>query len=242
MILAMNRGLVLTTLVLLVLVISVGLLHFGYAEAPTDLFDWSSKIALLISVLIVLLSIRPILRVLHLVTFARHWWFPWLDGEWRAEIRSNWPRVERLYKAAKRETPKFDALASPLADGDELVTMASVTIETSLFDISIAIRPDGTSKVSRTSFVRARWAKPDLPQLSYVYKQEDTAAHAPTDARQHHGAGIVEFDSKSGKLSGHYWTDRKAEAALNTAGTIVMRRVTKRSLLARLLPARARKS
>ena len=130
-----------------------------------------------------------------------------------------------MYKAAKRETPKFDALAAPLTEADELVTMASVTIESSLFDISIEITPDGTKKVSRTRFVRARWAKPDRPELSYVYEQLDNATLAPTDARQHHGAGVVEFIAKTGELSGHYWTNRKAEAALNTAGTIVIRRV-----------------
>jgi len=225
MIFAMNRSLVLSTLVLAVVVICVGLLGSGYATTPRDLLEWSSKIAMFISGAIILLSIRPVLRGLHLVTFARHWWFPWLDGEWRAEIRSNWPKVERMYKAAKREDPKFDALAAPLTKADELVTMASVTIESSLFDISIEITPDGTNKVSRTRFVRARWAKPDRPELSYVYEQLDNAALAPTDTRQHHGAGVVEFIEKTGELSGHYWTNRKAEAALNTAGTIVMRRI-----------------
>lgn len=238
MIFSMNRNLVLSALVLLVVVICIGLLQSGYAATPSDLLEWPSKIALFISGAIVLLSFRPLLRALHLVTFAQHWWFPWLDGEWRAEIRSNWPKVERMYKAAKGEVPKFDALAAPLAEADELVTLATVTIESSLFDVSIEITPDGTNKVSRTRFVRARWAKPDRPELSYVYQQVDPAARAPTDTRQHYGAGIVEFISRTGELSGHYWTDRKADAALNTAGTIVMRRVVRPGIFVRLLRAR----
>lgn len=235
MIFALSRNLVLSMLVLLVVLICVGLLRFGYAETPRDLLEWSSKIALVVSGAIVLLSIRPVLRVLHLVTFAKYWWFPWLDGEWRAEIRSNWPKVERMYLAAKREVSKFDAVAAPLTGDDELVTIASVTIESSLFDISIEITPDGTNKVSRTRFVRSRWARPDRPELSYVYEQLDNATLPPTDARQHYGAGIVEYFAKTDELSGHYWTNRKAEAALNTAGTIVMRRVVPPTLLARLL-------
>lgn len=130
-----------------------------------------------------------------------------------------------MYLAAKRDVPQFDAIAAPLTDADELVTMASVTIQTSLFEISIEITPDGTNKVSRTRFVRPRWAKPDRPELSYVYAQLDNAALAPTGTRQHYGAGIVEYIERTGELAGHYWTNRKAQAALNTAGTIVMRRV-----------------
>ena len=234
MIFALNRSLILSALVLLVVAICVGLLSFGYAETPHDLLGWSSKIAFLISGIFVLLGIRPILRALHFITFAKYWWFPWLDGEWRAEIRSNWPKVQRMYLAAKGEGLKFDALAAPLTDADELVTMASVTIQSSLFEISIEIAPDGTNKVSRTRFVQPRWARPDRTELSYVYAQLDNAVLAPTDTRQHYGAGIVEYIERTGELSGHYWTNRKAQAALNTAGTITMRRVAKPSLLARL--------
>lgn len=235
MIFAMNRSLVISMLVLLVVLICVVLLTSGYAATPRDLLEWSSKIALSISGVLVLLSLRPVLRVLHLVFLAKHWWFPWLDGEWQAEIRSNWPKVERMYLAAKREGPKFDTLASPLTEADELVTLASVTIQSSLFDISIEITPDGTKKISRTRFVRPRWAKPDRPELSYLYAQLDNAALAPTDTRHHYGAGVVEYIERTGELSGHYWTNRNAEAALNTAGTIVMRRIVTPGFFARLL-------
>lgn len=236
MIFALSRGLILSTLVLLVVAICVVLLHYGYAATPRELLNWSSKIALLISGLIVLLSIRPVLRALHVITFAKYWWFPWLDGEWRAEIRSNWPKVERMYFAAKHEVPGFDVLAAPLTDADELVTMASVTIQSSLFEVSIEITPDGTNKVSRTRFVRPRWAKPDRPELSYVYAQLDNAVLPPTDTREHYGAGIVEYIERTGELFGHYWTNRNAQAALNTAGTIIMHRVVKPGLFTRLVP------
>jgi len=227
MIFALNRSLVISSFVLIVVLICAVLLGYGYADTPNDLLEWSSKIALVISGLIVLLSIRPVLRTLHAVTFAKYWWFPWLDGEWRAEIRSNWPKVERMYLAAKQETAKFDAMTAPPATADELVTMAFVTIESSLFGMSIEITPDGTNKISRTRFVRPRWARPDRPELSYVYLQTDPTLLASTDARQHYGAGIVEFIEKTGELTGHYWTNRNAEAALNTAGTIVMKPITK---------------
>lgn len=234
MIFALNRSLVISSFVLIVVLTCVVLLGYGYADTPNDLLEWSSKIALFISGIIVLLSIRPVLRILHAVTFAKYWWFPWLDGEWRAEIRSNWPKVERMYLAAKQEVAKFDAVAAPLTEADELVTTAFVTIESSLFGMSIEITPDGTNKISRTRFVRPRWARPDRPELSYVYLQTDPTLLAPTDARQHYGAGIVEFIEKTGELTGHYWTNRNAEAALNTAGTIVMKPIIKTSPRAKI--------
>jgi hypothetical protein len=234
MIFAISRSIVLNTIVLVVVAICFALLHFGFVENPRNLLEWTSKIALFLSAVIVLLSFRPILRLLHVVTFAKHWWFPWLDGEWTAEIRSNWPKVERMYTAAKGDTPKFDALSAPLIEADKLVTHAKVTIESSLFEISIEIIPAGTNRASRTRFVRPRWAKPDRPEISYVYEQRDLAALAPTDTRVHFGAGIVEYIARSGELSGRYWTDRNAEAALNTAGTIIMRRVVGHGFLSRL--------
>ncbi|UXT61158.1 hypothetical protein FY134_26010 (plasmid) [Agrobacterium fabrum] len=235
MIFALSRSLVLSALVMLVVAICVGLLGYGYVANPHGLLEWASKITLLISVTLVLLGIRPVFRALHWVSFAKYWWFPWLDGEWRAEIRSNWPKVERMYSAAKREIPKFDSLAGPLTSDDELVTTASVTIETGLFDISIEITPHGTDKTSRTRFVRPRWSKPDRPELSYVYEQTDPTHLVPTDTRQHFGAGIVEYIAKTDELTGHYWTNRNAEAALNTAGTIIMRRVVAAGFMARIL-------
>src|SRR3546814_11974328 len=97
-----------------------------------------------------------------------------------------------MYLAGKREGPKFDALAAPLTAADELVTTASVTIESSLFDISIEITPDGTNKVSRTRYVRPRWTRQDRPELRNVYAKMEPTLLAPTAPRQNNGAGIVE--------------------------------------------------
>jgi hypothetical protein len=154
---------------------------------------------------------------------GRIWWFPWLEGTWRAEIRSNWPKIERLYKAAKGKAPQFDALTEPVTKADERVTGADVTIKVGLFEIEIEITPDGTQRCSTTDYVRPSWAKPRRPRLSYVYTQVDPLPVAPTDTRMHSGAGIVEIMT-NGELVGEYWTNRKGENGLNTSGTIVIRR------------------
>ena len=222
MILALSRSVILTILVALVIGPVALLIGFDVVRTPADLIKWSSRIVTFLTALSLLLNWPPVLRFVHWVTLGRIWWFPWLDGKWRAEIRSNWPKVERLYEAAKGKAPHFDALTEPITEADEKVTGADVTIKVGLFEIEIEIVPDGTEKCSTTDYVRPSWAKPRRPKLSYVYTQVDPLPLAPTDTRTHSGAGIVEVTS-TGELRGEYWTNRKGENGLNTSGTIIIR-------------------
>ena len=189
--------------------------------------------------LVSLLCIPRVFRLFHWVTFAKYWMFPSLDGEWTAELYSNWPLIKRMYNAAKNGGPAFDSRT----DKDKLtkkekaeeLTRADVTITSSLFFITMVLRPVGTDKKSRTRFVRPLWIKPDQPELSYVFKQVDPLPIEATDEREHFGAGIIEYDDVTKELSGCYWTDRSESAGLNTAGTIIMKKKPKRSFLSILL-------
>ncbi len=224
MILALNRSVMLTILVGFVLAAVAILIGFDIVRTPADLVKWSSRIVTFLTCVSILLNWTPALRFVHWATFGHIWWFPWLEGKWRAEIRSNWPKVERLYEAAKGNSPPFDALTQPITGADEKVTGADVTIKVSLFEIEIEIVPDGTEKCSTTDYVRPSWAKPRRPMFSYVYTQIDPLPVAPTDTRMHSGAGIVQIMS-NGELRGEYWTNRKGENGLNTSGTIIIRRI-----------------
>ena len=223
MILALNRSVLISILVALVVAPVAILIGCGLVQTSADLLKWSSRIVTFLTCLGLLLSWTPALRFVHWATFGRIWWFPWLDGKWRAEIRSNWPQVERLYLAAKGSAAQFDALTEPITKADEKVTGADVTIKVGLFEMEIEIVPDGTERCSTTDYVRPSWKKPKRPKLSYVYKQVDQLPVAPTDTRIHSGAGIVEIMS-NGELRGEYWTNRKGENGLNTSGTIIFRR------------------
>ncbi len=225
MIFAMNRSIVFTALVAYVLLCVAGLAAAGLASTPREILAWRGSILLGLNVVLLLLCLRPVLRLVHKVTFAEHWWFPWLDGEWEAEIRSNWPKVRRTYEAARDGGPPYDALTAPPAHDPQAVTRASVVIKASLLAISIEIAPEGTERVSRTRFVQPRWAKPDRPELSYVYEQEDLDTVEVTDAQSHVGAGLVRYDAARDMLTGEYWTHRRSDAGLNTAGSIVIRRI-----------------
>lgn len=225
MIFAMHRPIVLGLLVGFLLAAAALLMEIGYAETPSEIMSRRGIILLALNALILLLCWRPALKAIHWATFASKWWFPWLDGEWQAEIRSNWPKVKAMYESARGKGPRYDALTAPAPDDEKTLTLASVSIKTTLLEITIEIVPEGTHKISRTRFVRPRWAKPDRPELSYVYEQEDHTTPAHLDAQLHFGAGVIKYFENSDQIAGEYWTNRRGDVGLNTAGTIIMRRV-----------------
>lgn len=229
MIQALDRRLIVPVLVALVLGLVVLSVVAGAGDDPASLWSKRGLIVLAVNGLILLLSIRPVFRVFHFITGARFWWFPWLDGEWQAEIRSNWPRVERMFEAARRGE-RFDALHDAVpADAPGAVTKARVTIRSSLLTMSVVLKPVGSSRVSKTIFVRPSWCKPSDPVLTYVYEQFDPKFVAATDAKRHLGASQLSYDEETDTLTGEYWTQRRGEQGFNTAGTIILRREKKRA-------------
>lgn len=187
-------------------------------QLPTHIRFVSPAFILLIS----LLCNSWLFGLFHRITFAKYWMFPLLDGKWTADLYSNWPLIERMYNSAKNGGPAFDSRVDELTKGEKSrqLTNADVTIKSSLFFISMVLRPVDTEKTSRTRFVRPLWNKPAQPEISYVFKQNDPLPVEGTDVREHYGAGIVEYDEDTGTLAGCYWTDRSESAGLNTAGTI----------------------
>lgn len=218
---------IVAALVSLTLLIIAGFaLHDGALSAEA-IWARRSLIGTVLLLVLGLLNIPFVFGVVHRISFAQHWMFPRLDGRWKGELHSNWPRIERTFDTARKGGPPFDALTDELTPEEEgrRYTEADVTITSSLFLISMTLRPVGSERTSRTRFVRPLWRKPDRPELSYVYEQEDLAPVELTDVPEHFGAGIVRFDSEMGKLSGRYWTDRSWNAGLNTAGVIQLWRV-----------------
>jgi hypothetical protein len=141
-----------------------------------------------------------------------------------AEIRSNWPRIKATMKAA-RTSGRFDPLTGDVdSEAEGGLTRAAVTIRTTLLNIRIRLTPENTQRVSKTRFVLPRWSKPQEPELSYLFEQVDDGPVQPTDERAHFGAAHLVYDEDSDTLRGEYWTERRGESGINTAGTIVLRR------------------
>ena len=62
----------------------------------------AARIALvLLNLLFLLMTWPPAFRLIYAATFAEHWWFPQVGGEWRGELKSNWPRVQAMMEAAR---------------------------------------------------------------------------------------------------------------------------------------------
>lgn len=227
MILALRWATVMRALVLAAI---AGVCVFVFAQGSANsAVIWGERgIALVtVSVLVAALGNNKVFGVVHKITGASHWLFPQLDGKWNARLCSNWPRVERTFNTAKAGGPPFDALTDDLSSADEARRYldAEVAITCTLFEITMTLRPVKSHRVSRTRFMRPLWNKPALPELSYVFEQEDTDPIASTDEKTHYGAGIIRYDPDTGELAGYYWNNRKEQAGLNTAGSIRMKKV-----------------
>jgi hypothetical protein len=202
------------------------LIFFDGGASSSEIWTRRGVFVALISGFIGALSNPKIFGFFHTITLAKLWMFPRLDGEWNARLCSNWPVVRRTYEAARKGGPPFDALKDELTPKEERERFveATVTITSSLFAITMVLRPKSSNRVSRTRFMRPLWHKPDPPELSYIFEQEDPDPIARTDTKTHYGAGIIRYDAQTGQLTGYYWNDRKEDAGLNTAGTIRMAR------------------
>lgn len=219
------------SIVVLVIIATLALLALvDDGESSVEIWGRRSAVMLVVSTLVGIMSIPRVFAFFHWLLLARYWWFPLLDGEWDATIRSNWPRIRKMYHVARDGSAPFDAVSGTLSDEEkkESVTKASVTIKSSLVLFSIELRPANSKRISRTRFVRPCWVKPSLPELSYVYEQFDPEEVAPTDARRHFGAGVVRYDRDKDTIVGEYWTQRREDLGFNTAGTIRMTRRTRR--------------
>lgn len=136
------------------------------------------------------------------------WFFYDIDGKWKGENRSNWPRIETRDPNAA------------------LLTIDSnVEIEARLLHINVHLRSNNEYSISDTLFVRIR--KVDgKPQLIYAYRNR-TNNPKVTDEQSHLGAAMLDIvgDGTDMRLKGPYWTNRNWNRGLNTAGELELRRV-----------------
>jgi SMODS-associating 2TM, beta-strand rich effector domain len=139
-------------------------------------------------------------------------WFPDIDGEWHAELESNW---ELIAQRAGLDTPR----------PTEEPTRARITIISRLFLIKINLTTEyscsSTSSVSVT-----RNEEDGSFQLAYLYRNR-TLKPLETDSSTHNGAGwlqVIQEPNGEVWMQGSYWTDRNWHKAMNTAGRITLRR------------------
>lgn len=226
MIYALSWTIIVRGLVGFVIVLVFLVLIFQGEDASASVLAARYIVPTVIIILLLLLNLPVMFEIVHKLTFAKYWLFPNLNGDWDAVIITNWPRIRRTYESAKNGGPPFDSITDKLTVNEEAnrVSKANVTIKSSLFSFSMIVRPVGTVRESRTRFVRPARLNDGLSELSYVFEQIDPDSVETTDSKKHFGAGVVVYDPDTDEIRGDYWSDRREDAGLNTAGTIRMSR------------------
>ncbi len=229
MLYALNPTVVVRWISLLTFAVAIGAVWVSQPTAVHGLWRAKSYVLAVPSVIFFLLTLRPVFSWVHRLSFASAWLFPMLNGEWEGEVYSNWPRIQRMMLAARGEAPPFNALSDPLpAQVVAMPVPITAKIESGLLDFKITLTMSA-SRRSHTAFVKPERSPTARPRLYYLYRQQEDGAVEVSDAKQHLGAAYLDFEADTDTLNGAYWTERKGELGLNTAGTIRLWRKGSRS-------------
>lgn len=153
-------------------------------------------------------------------------WFPDLNGLWVGSTNSNWPTIKRLVEAAQQGGGLTE---QELHDTPEQRDAMAVQIKASLFKLHICAGLSSTEARSY-SIVAKPWRQQHTGEvhISYVYKQE-TPNHAMTDEEAHLGAAeLIVKPERQSRAEGTYWTRRSWKTGRNTAGRLVLTRISSR--------------
>lgn len=146
------------------------------------------------------------------------WFFPDLNGIWVGSTHSNWPVVEKLAVAAL--SPQ--ALAQADLDETPLQKDAvALEINASLFIVKLRVFATSTNGNSHSLAARP-WKDQHSGDIhiTNVYQQL-VPIPARTDESVHLGAADLVYNADDpDKIRGEYWTRRKWQVGMNTAGTI----------------------
>lgn len=141
--------------------------------------------------------------------------FPDIDGEWRVELESNWPKIV--------EREGIDQYVQATADKK---LSGKISVKARFFAVHIKLDMDSKYSKSRTLFVKVEKDAGDTITLHYIY-ENTTLDPVATDSGKHFGAANLELvrqPDQSLMLEGEYWTNRNWKQARNTAGLITLRR------------------
>jgi hypothetical protein len=196
MIYAADANLIVRVISILTFVFSVFALWSVSPAAAEQLWSVKSLAFTGPSMVIFLLTFRPVFRIVYASTFAKHWFFPRLDGTWEGEIHSNWPRIKGLIEAARGERSSFNALGDPTpSDIDTTPMPVAARIESSLLRLKMEISMSDT-RHSYTIFMKPEWRKPARPRVYYLYEQREAGKIEISDRRFHQGAAYLDYNQE----------------------------------------------
>lgn len=155
--------------------------------------------------------------------------FPDLNGKWKVELYSNWPRQLQLLEAAQSTDVILDMRGcseGELAELTPMVLEAEIsqswwTIEMKLYNPENNTPIDKSNTISVDPFPRNGLRDPGI---CYIYKQENTTGNVSDDS-EFYGAARLEYDIEKDQLKGLVWTARMWQRAMNTASKVNFSRI-----------------
>lgn len=138
---------------------------------------------------------------------------PDISGTWRATLNSNWPTI---------------ATMANLNPGDGAPVTAEVKVVARLLRVKINLCSDSKYSKSKSASVSvARDEENGDVRLYYTY-ENTTENPVTSDCSHHFGSAYLDVSGSGDQmvLEGLYWTNRKWNTGLNTAGTIRWERIT----------------
>ena len=176
---------------------------------PETLFGWWAPISLGISVsggLIVGVGQSFAFPWICRLKFIRDL-SPDISGDWRATVNSNWPVIAKF---------------ADLDPGAGTPVYADIKVVARLLRVKIKFQSD--NKYSRSKSVSVSVSRDeDNGDVRIYYTYENTTEDPVTsDCSHHFGSAYVDVTGCGPEMTLHglYWTNRKWNAGLNTAGTI----------------------
>lgn len=156
--------------------------------------------------------------------------FPDLNGRWKLELSSNWPRQEQLLNAAMSEHDAIDMRRCP---PERLASLQTVFLEAEVKQTWWSIEMKIWNPLRDTPIKRSDTISVDpfvgtgfKPHgICYFFKQTNETDVGSDDA-EFYGAARVEYDPATDTLEGLVWSARQWRRAMNTAGTVKFSRVT----------------
>lgn len=147
--------------------------------------------------------------------------YPDVNGVYVGRIYSSYPLKNKMRKTAFTSTKISEATLEATRLQEVAV---AVELRADFFRLKILVASSATGGTSRTVIAKP-WRDPgsNVVHLSNIYLQS-IIMPAPSDEAMHFGAADLEVDPTNRKsITGAYWTRRRWQVGLNTAGTIQLR-------------------
>lgn len=211
------------------LVIGLCMVVISYGEllgVPIGL----TSIPLMVWVMLHLLLLNPVWRwVWAKIPWLSVHFFPDLNGKWKVELHSNWPRQLQLLEAAQSKEKEFDMRNCGETELAELSTLElEADIRQSWWKIEMSLyNPVSVTPIRQSNTISIiPFAQNGLQKsgILYIFKQENMTDNV-SDSNEFYGAARLEYDFGKDELSGLVWTARMWQRAMNTASKVTFKRL-----------------